>query len=161
MTRRANELERKLQELVEAHAAPLLELAGCGELTAAKLIAEVAGAERFRSDAQLARHAGCAPLEASSGSRRRHRLSRRGNRQLNCALHRLAVNQGRLEPRATAYLARKRAEGKSKMESLRCLKRQLARLVWRTMRAAQQGRMTSISPNLQETERPAQALVLT
>jgi len=160
-TKRVRGLEREIEALVRAYCPELLEIRGCGALTAAKLIAEVAGADRFSSDAKLARIAGVAPIPASSGRRDRHRLDKGGNRQLNCALHRLAVNQGRLEPRATAYLARKRAEGKSKMESLRCLKRQLARLVWRTMRAAQQGRMTSISPNLQETERPAQALVLT
>jgi transposase len=106
-----------------------------GEITRREreLRTEIAGAERFRSDAQLARHAGCAPLEASSGKRRRHRLSRRGNRQLNCAFHRIAVTQARVHPEARAYLARKRAEGKSTREALRCLKRHLTRRVWRLL----------------------------
>jgi transposase len=160
-TKRIRGLERELEALVRSSCPQLLEITGCGALTAAKLIAETAGIERFSSDAKLARIAGVAPIPVSSGRRDRHRLDKGGNRQLNCALHRLAVNQGRLEPRAQAYLARKRAEGKSKMESLRCLKRQLARLVWRTMRTAHQHRITSISPNLGQTGMPAQALVLT
>jgi transposase len=112
-------------------------------LTAAKLVGETAGAERFADEAQLAMHAGAAPLEASSGTQRRHRLNRFGNRQLNCALHRLAVNQGRLHPPARAYLARKEAEGKSRREALRCLKRHLARTVYRTLRESEQQIPTS------------------
>jgi transposase len=92
--------------------------------------------ERFRSDAQLARHAGVAPLEASSGKQRRHRLDRGGNRQLNCALHRIAVTQGRVHPPARAYLERKQGEGKSRREAIRCLKRQLARTVYTTLKSA-------------------------
>jgi transposase len=135
LTQRANELERELAALVRAQAAPLLELPGCGVLTAAKLIGETAGVERFASDAQLAMHAGAAPLDASSGQQRRHRLNRSGNRQLNCALHRIAIVQGRSHPPARAYLARKEAEGKSHREALRCLKRLLARTVHRTMKS--------------------------
>ena len=65
----------------------------------------------------------------SSGRRDRHRLDRGGNRQLNLALHRLAVNKGRHCPQTADYLARKQAEGKTRMEALRCLKRHLARRV--------------------------------
>jgi transposase len=125
LTRRADELERELAALVRCEAPSLLALVGCGTLTAAKLVGETAGAARFGSDARLAMHAGAAPLDASSGQQRRHRLNRSGNRQLNCALHRLAVNQGRWHPDAAAYLARKQAEGKSRREALRCLKRHL------------------------------------
>ena len=99
-------------------------------LTAAKLIGEIAGVERFATDAKLARTAGSAPIPASSGNTDRHRLDRGGNRQLNCALHRLAVSKGRLDPETAAYLARKQAEGKTRREALRCLKRHLARRVW-------------------------------
>jgi transposase len=102
-------------------------------LTAAKLIAETAGARRLASDAKFARLAGVAPIPASSGKRVRHRLDRGGNRQLNCALHRIAVTQGRVHPPARDYLARKQAEGKSRIEALRCLKRHLARRVWRLL----------------------------
>jgi transposase len=109
---------------------------GCGALTAAKLIGEIAGANRFTTDSKLARTSGAAPIPASSGNTTRHRLDRGGNRQLNCALHRLAVNKGNWDPDAAAYLARKQAEGKSRKEALRCLKRHLARRVWKLLRSA-------------------------
>lgn len=133
LSRRIAELERELTARVRAQAPALLELAGCGPLTAAKVVAETGGIERFSSDAALALHAGVAPLDVSSGQQRRHRLNRSGNRQLNCALHRIAVNQGRRHGPAQAYLARKQAEGKSRREALRCLKRHLARTVYRTL----------------------------
>jgi transposase len=133
LSRRALELETELAALVRAEAAALLELRGCGVLTAAKIVGETAGAHRFGSDARLAMHAGAAPLEASSGAQRRHRLNRSGNRQLNCALHRLAINQARWHPPARAYLARKQAEGKTRPEALRCLKRHLARTIYNTL----------------------------
>jgi transposase len=132
-TRRAQELEREIGAMVREQAPQLLELPGCGTLTAAKLLAETAGAARFASDAKLARLAGVAPIPASSGNRTRLRLDRGGNRQLNCALHRIAVTQGRVHPPAREFLARKRAEGKSNREALRCLKRHLARRVWRLL----------------------------
>jgi transposase len=86
----------------------LLAERGCGPLTAAKLIGELAGAERFATDAKLARAAGTAPIPASSGNRTRHRLDRGGNRQLNCALHRLAVNKGIWDPASAAHPPRPR-----------------------------------------------------
>ncbi|HWP33262.1 MAG TPA: IS110 family transposase [Solirubrobacterales bacterium] len=132
-TRRASELEREIGAMVKAQAPQLLDLPGCGVLSAAKLLAETAGAGRFASDAKLARQAGVAPIPASSGSRVRHRLDRGGNRQLNCALHRIAVTQGRVHPPAREYLAKKQAEGKSRIEAIRCLKRHLARRVWRLL----------------------------
>ena len=144
LTRHANELERELRRMLEERAAPLLALPGCGVLTAAKLIGETAGAARFADDARLAMHAGAAPLPASSGNRRRHRLNRSGNRQLNCALHRIAVSQGQHHPPARAYLARKQAEGKSRKEALRCLKRHLARTVYRLLRTLEEEHTTSI-----------------
>jgi transposase len=112
----------------------LLELAGCGPISGAKLVCEIGPIERFASDAQLARHAGVAPLDASSGKHQRHRLDRGGNRQLNCALHRIAVTQGRTYAPARAYLERKQNEGKSRREAIRCLKRQLARTVYTTLK---------------------------
>jgi transposase len=125
--RAIDRLQAQLAPMVTTIAPRLLTEPGCSVLTAAKLIGEIAGAERFRTDAQLARCAGVAPIPASSGRRDRHRLDRGGNRQLNAALHRLAVNKGRLCPQTAAYLARKQAEGKTRMEALRCLKRHLAR----------------------------------
>jgi transposase len=135
--RRERELEREITLLVKAQAPQLLELAGCGALTAAKLVAEAAGFERFSSDAQFARLAGAAPIPVSSGRSDRHRLDRGGNRQLNCALHRVAVTQGRIHPPAMRFLARKQAEGRTRLEALRSLKRHLARTVWKIMTTRQ------------------------
>ena len=132
-TTRINELERELARLVADYAPQLLAEPGCGPLTAAKLVGEIAGADRFATDAKLARTSGTAPIPASSGATHRHRLDRGGNRQLNCALHRLAVNKGKWDPAAAAYLERKQAEGKSRKEALRCLKRHLARRVWKLL----------------------------
>ena len=134
LTRSIGELERELHSQTTALAPQLLELPGCAALTPAKLLCEIGPIDRFRSDAQLAPHAGVAPLDASSGKHQRHRLDRGGNRQLNCALHRIAVTQGRVHGPAKSYLERKQAEGKSRREALRCLKRQLARTVYTTLK---------------------------
>ena len=137
-TRRARELQREIQRLVEDKAPQLLELVGCGALTAAKILPETAGVERFSSDAKLARLAGVAPIPASSGKNNRHRLDRGGNRQLNRALHVIAVVQGQTYDPARVFLARKETEGKTRREALRALKRYLARVVWRTLQQAAQ-----------------------
>lgn len=134
LSRRAKELEREIECLVKQTAPELLELPGCAALSAGKILAEVGARERFSDDAALALHAGVAPLEASSGSQRRHRLNRSGNRQLNCALHRVAVAQGRSYAPARAYLERRQSEGKTRREALRALKRHLARTVYRILR---------------------------
>jgi transposase len=134
LTRAIGELDRELQTMTQTLAPRLLQLPGCGPLSAAKLLCEIGPIGRFPSDAKLARHAGVAPLDASSGKRQRHRLDRGGNRQLNCALHRIAITQGRVHPPARSYLERKQAEGKSRREAIRCLIRQLARTVYVTLR---------------------------
>ena len=107
LTRTILALDRELAGGSEQTAPALLALPGCGPLSAAKLLGEIGPIERFDTDAQLARHAGVAPLEASSGKYQRHRLDRGGNRQLNCALHRIAITQARVHPPARAYLERK------------------------------------------------------
>jgi transposase len=135
LTRTILELDRELEQRTQTLAPRLLELAGCGPVSAAKLLCEIGPIDRFRSDAQLARHAGVAPLDASSGKHQRHRLDRGGNRQLNCALHRIAITQARVHQPARAYLERKQSEGKSRREAIRCLKRQLARTVYSTLKA--------------------------
>jgi transposase len=124
-----NGLERELRTLVAAHRPALLAEQGCGVLTAATLIGRTAGAERFPTDAHFARQTGTAPIPASSGQVVRHRLHRGGDRRLNSALHMIAITKARLDPQTKAYLERKRAEGKTKREALRCLKRHLARRV--------------------------------
>ena len=141
LTREVNELERELAGVLEREAGDLLDLAGCGILTAAKLVGEVAGVGRFAGEGKLAKHTGTAPLQASSGQRQRHRLNRSGNRQLNCALHRIAITQARMHPPARAYLERKQAEGKSRREALRCLKRHLARVVFNTLKDIERSKM--------------------
>ena len=134
LSRSISELDRELQARMHTLAPRLLELPGCGPLSAAKLLCEIGPIDRFPSDAQLARHAGVAPLDASSGKHQRHRLDRGGNRQLNCALHRIAVTQGRVHAPARAYLERKQTEGKTRREAIRCLKRQLARTIYTTLK---------------------------
>ena len=134
LTRSVLELDRELHERTRALAPSLLELAGCGPLSAAKLLCEIGPIDRFPTDAQLARHAGVAPLEASSGKHRRHRLDRGGNRQLNRALHQIAITQARIHPPARAYMERKQTEGKSRREALRSLKRHLARTIHTTLK---------------------------
>ena len=151
-TTRIRRLATELAGLVADYAPQLLAEVGCGPLTAAKLIGELAGAGRFSTDAQLARTAGVAPIPVSSGRRDRHRLDRGGNRQLNLALHRLAVNKGRRCPHTAAYLARKQAEGKTRMEALRCLKRHLARRVWHILRDATAD--PAINPHMIKTHNP-------
>jgi transposase len=136
LTRRERQLASEIGERVCDYAPELLEVPGVGRLSAGKLIGEIAGIERFKSDAQLAHFAGCAPIQASSGSAQRWRFDRHGNRQLNTAFYRIALTQARVHPGARAYLTKKRAEGKSGAEALRCLKRLLVRVVWRTLRAS-------------------------
>lgn len=132
-SRQAGELERELRALVIAYRPALLDEQGLGVLTAATLIGRTAGAERFATDAQFARHAGVAPIPVSSGRKDRHRLHRGGDRQLNRALHVIAITRARIDPQTRAYLERKRAEGKSHREALRCLKRHLARHIHRLL----------------------------
>ena len=136
LSRAIEELNQELEQRAAATAPALLELPGCGGITAAKLLAEIGPISRFKSDAQLARHSGVAPLEASSGKNQRHRLDRGGNRQLNAALYRIAITQSRYHPAAQAYLERKQTEGKTRREAIRCLKRQLARAVFNTLKAS-------------------------
>ena len=140
-TAEVKEVEREVKALVAVQGSDLLSLPGCGVLTAAKLVSETAGVGRFSSEAKFALHAGTAPLPVSSGEKNRHRLNRTGNRQLNVALHRIAVNQGRLHEPARQFLARKQMQGMSRMEALRCLKRHVARSVYRTLQRMEARRM--------------------
>src|SRR5215212_4493094 len=123
-------LEAEIAGLVAQIAPQLLNELGFGPLTAGKLVGEIAGAGRFSTDAKLARAAGVAPIPVSSGNTSRHRLDRGGNRQINATIHRIAVTRMRCHPETKAYIARKRAEGKSTKEAIRCLKRHLARRIW-------------------------------
>jgi transposase len=133
LTRTINELHQELATLVEQVAPQLLAERGLGVITAAKLIGEIAGIDRFARDAQLARVAGCAPIPVSSGRTDRYRLDRGGNRQLNHAIHMLAVSKIRLDPQTALYTARQPERGKTNREAIRCLKRHLIRRVYKLL----------------------------
>lgn len=133
-TARINALERELTQRMRLLAPRLLALPGCGALTAAKIVGETANVTRFRSEACFAMHAGAAPIPASSGKTNRYRLARGGNRQLNAALHRIAVTQIRLDGPGRSYFQHRIAMGNTKMEALRAMKRRLARVVFNLLR---------------------------
>jgi len=134
LTATINGLEREIERLVADLAPSLLALVGCGPLTAAKLVGETAGIGRFRSRAAFARHNGSAPLPVWSGNTERHRLSRTGNRQLNVALHRIAITQLQREGPGKMYLEHRRALGNTKTEAIRALRRRISDEVFRRMR---------------------------
>ena len=133
LTQAIRALEAEIAQLVAQVAPQLLSEPGFGPLTAAKLVGEIAGADRFATDAKLARAAGLAPIPVSSGKTNRHRLDRGGNRQINAAIHRVAVTRARCHPETRDYIARKRSEGKTHRDAIRSLKRHLARRIWRLL----------------------------
>ena len=124
-------LAEKIRGLAAQQYLPLTELCGVQLLTAGMLAGILGPGQRFSSEAQLAAYAGVAPLEASSAGTIRHRLNRRGNRRLNAILYRIALVQAASSPQAKAYLARRQAEGKTRREAIRALKRYLIRAIWR------------------------------
>ncbi len=129
-----------LTKQIEARAAgfsPLTRLCGVSLLTAGALAGILGPGHRWRSEAQLAAYAGVAPLEASSAGHVRHRLNRGGNRRLNAILYRIALTQAHYSPEARAYLDRRVAEGKTRREALRALKRYLIRAIWRLWQECQ------------------------
>lgn len=130
-----NDLEREITGLVSSQAPALLELTGCGALTAAKIVGETAGIARFAHEAKYAMHAGVAPIPVWSGrTEGRVRMCKAGNRQLNTALHRIAITQLQRPSPGRAYYQKRLAAGDSKTEALRCLKRRLARVVYQTLK---------------------------
>lgn len=128
-------LDKEIADLVTKLAPSLLAITGCGNLTAAKILGETAGVRRFKSRHAYARHNGTAPLPVWTGNRERHRLSRIGNRQLNTALHRIAITQARHHQPARDLLNRRRDAGDSTAESFRALKRRLSDVVYRALLA--------------------------
>ena len=140
LTHAINAVGKRIGERVRQLAPALLAMPGCGELTAAKLLGETAGVSRFKSEAAFARHAGVAPIPVWSGNTAgRVRMTRSGNRQLNAALHRIAVTQMRMDDSlGQAYYRHRLANGDSTREALRCLKRRLARVVFGHLRTDQQ-----------------------
>jgi transposase len=134
LTRAITGLYEQLAGLVAQVAPQLLAETGVGVLIAAKLIGEIAGIDRFTSDAQLARLSGCAPIPVSSGRTDRHRLDPGGNRQLNHAFHMLAITKILHDPRTAVYIAKQRGNGKTNPEAIRSLKRHLVRRVYHLLR---------------------------
>lgn len=158
LTRAERALERELTAAIGALRPDVLAQPGIGPMTAATLIGRTAGAQRFATDGHFARQAGAAPIPASSGRRDRMRLNRGGDRQLNCALHRIAVTRARIDPQTRAYLDRKLAEGKTRAEAYRCLKRHIAREVWRLLSKAPNPRTAPTMTIHCNTPAPALAL---
>jgi transposase len=117
----------QLATIIDDLAPGLTNPPGIGPVSAAQAIVSFSHPGRCRNDAAFAKLAGTSPLEASSGQATRHRLNRRGDRALNKALHTIARTRMRSDPTTKAYVARRRAEGKSKREIRRCLKRYIAR----------------------------------
>jgi transposase len=148
LTVAADALEAEIADLVTQAAPQLLDEPGFGPLTAAKLIGEIAGVQRFATEAKLARAAGIAPIPVSSGKTNRHRLDRGGNRQINTTIHRIALTRARCHPETQDYIARKRAEGKTGLEAMRCLKRHLARRIWHLLQPPTPGQETTLSTSI-------------
>ena len=142
-----NALAKRIEDRVRQVAPALLALPGCGALTAAKLIGEAAGVTRFKNEAAFARHAGVAPIPVWSGNTAgRVRMTRSGNRQLNAALHRIAVTQIRLPGLGQTYYRNRIAAGDSNTEALRCLKRRLARVVFNRLHTDHCNRLQPCQP---------------
>ncbi len=132
-TREANQLERDIDKWVAEQVPTLLEIPGCGALTAAKLVGEAADITRFKSRDAYAMWAGVAPIPVWSANNRRFRLNRGGNRQTNAAIHRIAITQIRIHPDAQTFIARRLETGSTKRQALRLLKRKLANVVYPTL----------------------------
>jgi transposase len=125
--------DKQLRQLVAAAGSSLIEMNGIGPSGAARLIGDIGSIDRFRTAAHFASWNGTAPLEASSGDQKRHRLSRAGNRRINRVLHIMAVVQLRHDTPGRAYYRRRLAEGKTTMEALRALKRHLSDVVYKRL----------------------------
>ena len=135
LTKRINDLEREIAKIVRRLAPTLLDLAGCGVLSAAKIVAEVAGVDRFKSRAAFARWNGCAPIPVWTGSER-FRLNRGGNRQANAALHRITITQWRgVGNDGRSYILRRLDKGDTKTSAIRALRRHISDEVFKRLQA--------------------------
>jgi transposase len=131
----ANDLETQLEDVVRSVAPMLLEETGVGIICAAQILNAWSHPGRVRTEAAFAALAGVAPIPASSGKTVRHRLNRGGDRQLNRALHTIVLTRLRVDPETRAYAARREEEGKNPREIKRCLKRYVARRIYRVLEA--------------------------
>jgi transposase len=127
-----DEATAQLKDILESYAPMLQELTGVGTDVASQLLVTFGdNQDRVRSEAQFAALTGVAPVPASSGKTSRHRLSRGGDRQANCALHHIVLVRMNIDPRTKDYVTKRTEEGKSKREIMRCLKRYVAREIYR------------------------------
>jgi len=131
----AQAVRKQITDMVAGHADHVAAIYGAGPIIAARFLAEVVDIDRYPTRDAFASANGTAPLAASSGRTVRHRLNRGGNRRLNYALYIMAITQARADTEGRAYYDRKRAEGKTAKEAIRCLKRQLSDQVYKAMRA--------------------------
>ena len=145
LDRKIADLNGRVEAEVEASGTTLTEIFGIGPILAARIIGAVGNVARFPTKAHFASYySGTAPVEASSGEVVRHRLSLAGNRKLNYALHMVAICQARSDVRGRTYYYRKKiAEGKSRKEALRCLKRRVSDAVFRSLVADSQAPLRS------------------
>ena len=123
----------RIRDAVDTSGTTLVELNGVGPIVAGLILGHVGDPARFPTPERFASYNGTAPIEASSGPRKRHRLNPRGNRKLNHAMHLIAVTQVRHDTPGHVYYQRKIAEGKTKKEALRTLKRRISDAVWRQL----------------------------
>jgi transposase len=133
LTAEERELAREIETLTRTLAPQLLDQPGVGPHTAAQLVLSWSHPGRIRSEAAFARLAGAAPIPASSGQTIRYRLDRSGDRKLNRALHMILVTRKRTHPATITYIERRLQEGKTRREATRCLKRYLARHLYRLL----------------------------
>jgi transposase len=128
------DIEKRMSAALDDHGSYLSEVDGIGAVTAVRLIGRTGPASRFPTAHAFAAYVAAAPIEVASGERTRHRLSRLGDRQLNSAIHLIAVTQVRMpDSIGRRYFDKKIAEGKSRNEAMRCLKRRLSNHLWRLM----------------------------
>lgn len=133
--REANAIEEKMKRVLEANAPALLAFFGCGTVSAAALaVAGGGNPERLKSEAEFASLCRVAPLQASSGKTERHRLNRGGDRRANGALYQIAVTRMSYGQKTKDYVEKRKRDGKSKKEIIRCLKRYIVREVFRALR---------------------------
>ena len=137
LDRKLKTIEARIDEAVTATGTTLAGIVGIASVTAATILGEVGDIARFATPDAFASYTGTAPIEVSSGEVVRHRLSQAGNRRLNSALHIAAMANKRHDARGKAYYAKKRAADKGKKGALRCLKRRLSDVVFRTLVADQ------------------------
>ena len=143
LDRKIAALNERIEAEVEASGTSLTEIFGVGPILAARILGTVGNVARFPTKAHFASYSGTAPVEASSGEVVRHRLSLAGNRKLNYALHMIAICQARSDARGGVHYRKKIAEGKSRKEALRCLKRRISDAVFKSLMADPQAPLRS------------------